>query len=235
MNRVNRVLLYSGGLDSHCAAWIWKPDLCLYVFTGAPYELWELENMRHNLTAPAPVHEIYGTDLSAHALPNHMVPQRNAFLVLHAAFYGNTIAMAVTEGDGITATDKDNYFRDSMTRLLGKLWARTPTSRPVEMVLPWKLKTKSELVRMALRAGMPAADAIATPSCYMPNGDACGTCNACVRKWVALELNGIEWHLRDRAAASITDATIAAAKAGKYRMREGAETLEALRLIGRLP
>lgn len=235
MNRVDKVLLYSGGLDSHCAAWIWKPHLCLYLRTGAPYEPWELMNIRQRLTVPAPMLEVQGTDLTPHMRPDFLVPQRNAFLVLHAAYYGDTIALAVTEGDGsIKATDKDHFFRDAMTRLLGKLWNREATAKPVQLVLPWKLYTKAELVRMALQAGMSVDDAIATPSCYLPDGGDCGTCHACVRKWVALEVNGIHWAMRERAAASVSDATIAAAQAGKYRLREGGETLEALRRIGRL-
>lgn len=235
MNRVDKVLLYSGGLDSHCAAWIWKPDLCLYVHTGAPYEAWELENIRSRLTVPAPMLEIDGTCLLPHMHGDFVIPQRNAFLVLHAAYYGNTIAMAVTEGDGASATDKDHYFRDRMTMLLQRLWSRTATSSPVELVLPWKLRTKAELVRMALEAGMPREDAIATPSCYLPDGGDCGTCKACVRKWIALEVNGIHWAMRERAAASVSDETIAAAQAGQYRLREGADTLKALRRVGRLP
>lgn len=195
---VSRVLLYSGGIDSHCLAWLWHPDLLLYVRTGAPYEAVELDRVQAlNASGelPAPLLVVDGPMLQQYALPSALVPQRNALLCLYGAYYGNRIALGAVRGD--RGNDKDAKFVRNMSNLVAHLWARQWWTAGVEKAVecPAIHQTKGQLLTMALECGMPAAHALAAPSCY-EHGD-CGRCAACLRKWVALRAAGLEWQLPD--------------------------------------
>ncbi|MFC7328855.1 7-cyano-7-deazaguanine synthase [Marinactinospora rubrisoli] len=187
---MTRVLLYSSGLDSYCAAWLWRPDLCLYVDLGTGYNAPEIRLLGH---APAATRTT-SLDLSPWERPeDRIIPLRNLMLACVAAQYGETIAMAATAGDRVL--DKTPTFASMTSHLLTWLWQpqHWTEGKTVDLVLPVKHLSKSELVRAALDAGADPADiGSRTWSCYTPTaeGTECGACKPCARKWVALVANG---------------------------------------------
>lgn len=188
------VLLYSGGLDSYCLAALEQPDVLLSMDTGTAYGAVEQAVMKtppgledRLITARLP--------LAQWERPSDLIlPGRNAYLVLSAAQYGDTIMLAATAGDRVK--DKDEPFRDYMNALLRHIYSPQwwlPEGRPVELVLPLKHLTKRQIVARYVAAGHdPALLATDTFSCYDPEGfRCCGWCKPCRRKWVALVINGV--------------------------------------------
>lgn len=183
------VLLYSGGLDSLCTAWLLKPDTLLYVPHGAPYETTEL------LACAAvglPVTIATRTlDFSSITRVDYIVPNRNAHLVLAASLYGERILLGAVAGD--RSKDKDHGFCHLITGLLNYMWQEqhwTP-ARKFEVLLPVVHLTKSMLLAGALKRGLPVSKVLDSYSCYTGADVACGVCKPCVRKFVALVNNKV--------------------------------------------
>lgn len=191
----SRVLLYSGGLDSYCLAWGWAqerpPDLCLYVDTRSVYA-----DKERAYLAPPPWNIPVAVDtrltLADCERPDGIVPNRNSFLVLVAAYYGTHISLAATAGD--RSADKTVWWARDCTALLNRAFGVQhwcPDGRTFTVELPGCLFTKTQLVAGYLAAGGPPAALLSTVSCYHPTLLHCGQCKACVRRWVALQLNGL--------------------------------------------
>lgn len=187
------VLLYSGGLDSYCAAHIAEPDVLLTVDTGTAYGQVELDRMTLPNIGATHRHVVLD-NLSQWERADLILPGRNAHLALAAAQYGDTIYLGATAGDRVT--DKDVLFAHHMTTLLAHLyqpqwWIKSGARKRVE--LPVKDYSKGELVAKYLElGGDPDRLVTDTFSCYYPrNGGACGECKPCVRRYIALLVNGI--------------------------------------------
>ena len=190
------VALYSGGIDSFCMAALLEPDVLLSFNLGGRYgheEQWRLQ-------APPGLEdriEYADLDLGQWELPeNFIIPARNAILVLAAVNYGSTIYLgSVAKSRG---ADKDETFRDRLNHLMEHLFSPQdiwiPLGRNVKVELPVYHLTKTQLVANTLEAGVPG-EAIRdrTFSCYTPrpDGQECGNCKPCGRKWAALAANGI--------------------------------------------
>jgi 7-cyano-7-deazaguanine synthase in queuosine biosynthesis len=67
---------------------------------------------------------------------------------------------------------------------------------PVNIVLPFKDKTKTELLKMYLEQGGDINKAYnETISCYNPvNGSSCMSCSSCMSKFVAFYNNGYKFN-----------------------------------------
>ncbi len=223
-----KVLLYSGGLDSHILARLWKPDVCLYVHTRSRYGALEFAHLR-----PPPHGELvvdFRLTLEDVERKDLIVPHRNAFLVLVAAYYGTEIALAATAGD--RSTDKDNRFAAAMESLLDHIYQPqhwTGAGLDFHVELPVKDKTKRQLVREWVASGGDPAELARVVSCYDGASVACGRCKACARKWVALYLEGIECAFDSDPALYFTPDMVAKARTGDYRGdAEDADMIEAL-------
>jgi len=185
------VQLYGGGIDSLCISYLVKPDVKVYFNLGteeAPHE----EKVARRRGAIID----YRFTLKDQVLPNKILPLRNLLLVAGAAYYGNYIIVGSTAGD--TTKDKDERFMVLCTELLQHVLVGDPDkSLPwfndgVAVVAPRRNSTKAELVREYLTAGGSAQDLIINSrSCYHSGALECGVCRSCVRKYVALKLNGI--------------------------------------------
>lgn len=192
------VLLYSGGMDSYCAAALLRPDVLLHVDTGTAYGDVEASLLR----APAGCPEVTRTalrDLGGWERPGSLIlPGRNAHLVLLGAHYADRVWLGATAGDRVQ--DKDPEFAARISMLLGHMYGPQwwlPEGRDVRCELPVKHLTKHGLVCAYLGAG-GEAEALRTDtlSCYYPDHSAgiahglpaahCGRCKPCVRKWIAL-------------------------------------------------
>jgi 7-cyano-7-deazaguanine synthase in queuosine biosynthesis len=234
------VLLFSGGLDSLCTAYLMRPQVLLYVPMGMRYEEPELERIRKFLqpqmlmSGLAPVTVVRDTlNLKEWERPDKIVPNRNALLVLVASMYGDNISLAAVAGD--RSCDKDDTFCWAMTQLLRHTWQAqhwTP-ARNITVDLPVKLYTKSKLLERALFSGMPAQLALDSWSCYEAGIQPCGVCKPCVRKYVALTIckvhipNGYYQH-SPLTAPWINDALRAIRSDSGWRKEEDADFLQVM-------
>ena len=196
------VLLFSGGMDSLCLAFLEKPDVLLYVPSnsncyGVQEDLCirqlaeQNDFIRDRLQALSP----QTLNLSPYERDDLIIPNRNAHLVLLASNYGDNIMLAAMQGD--RSTDKDETFCKLMTALLDHMWSEQHWThqRSFRITLPGKSITKTQLVsRFLLESGESSELLFTSFSCYSPTdeGKHCGICKPCARKRVALANNGIE-------------------------------------------
>ena len=194
------VLLFSGGLDSLCYAHLLKPDLLLYIPTGARYEKteswWVSQLVYQNMLPPGSEFLTLGgvLDVGRYERDDMIVPNRNAHLVLLASHYGDTIWLSSVAGD--RSTDKDDAFYGWMKVLLDHMWTRQHWTdyRQFKIDAPLKHITKTRLVRMFLSDGGNREALRVSYSCYRGERRHCGVCKPCFRKRVALENNDICLH-----------------------------------------
>jgi len=229
------VLLFSGGLDSLIYARLLKPDLLLYVPTGARYEdteSWWVSQLLHQGMLPKESEFLTlggALDLGRYERDDLIVPNRNAHLVLLASHYGDTIYLASVYGD--RSSDKDEGFYARMWGLLNHMWQgqHWTAERRFKVDAPFKDATKRELVKDYLEDGHDPDAFRVSYSCYRGERKHCGVCKPCFRKRVALELNGIVlkdywekdfWHER-----WFSD-LLPLMKKGEYRGREDADVME---------
>lgn len=195
------VLLFSGGMDSLCYAHLLKPDLLVYIPTGAHYEdaesWWVSQLLFQNLLPHDSEFLTLGgaLDLSRYERTDMIVPNRNAHLVMLASHYGDTVFLSSVEGD--RSADKDENFYALMVVLLDQMWKEQhwTQARQFKIEAPFKHLTKRELVRRYLDQGYDPAGFRVSYSCYRGQRQHCGVCKPCFRKRVALELNDV--FLRD--------------------------------------
>lgn len=187
---MKRVLLFSGGMDS-LVAWhqLGQPQR-VYVRIGAPYEARELESIgRRGLKDGLLVLDA-GRWLGKTANADGRVPLRNLTFALAAAAHTGADEVVLGALAGETSPDKSRRF----ARLASAAMTASE-GRRIRLALPFRGTTKTQLVALGLRSVGPVALASA-PSCYasvLPKGVAgCGTCSSCLRRWVAMTLNGLE-------------------------------------------
>lgn len=230
-----KVLLYSGGLDSYCAAYVWHPDTLLHVDMGTAYGIQELEKLHK---APLPV-TVVDLDLVAWEREDKIIPMRNLLLVTLASVYGDQVGLAATKGDRVL--DKSQGFALLATNVLSYLWQPqhwTVGRDAVDVVLPVKHLTKTQLVREALSIGAPPEGMWRdTFSCYTPNmaGAECGECKPCARKWVALKANVLISPNMDAGEYVLREYWPAILNGGWDRgAEEATDVITALRFAGRI-
>lgn len=179
------VQLTSSGIDSACIAHLAHSDKQVYFHLGAPY------NNSEALHLPFGTLIDYSIKLGHRIRPNHILPRRNAFLILAAAFYGDRVLLGSTAGD--TTKDKDTVFLQHMNNLLEHMGSDPGKCEKAVVVAPFAHLTKRELVAKYLKEGGAPASLRSAWSCYNVVGDQeCGECRSCIRKYTALELNGID-------------------------------------------
>lgn len=201
------VALYSGGLDSYIMATLTHPDILLHVNLHGAYGNAETRALK---TPPGMEHKLVTLDhpqLAQYEYPDrrYIIPARNAFLILLAAQYGNTIylgSIAASRG-----SDKDEKFRRHINKLLAHIWSPQPywlpDGRPTRVEYPLGKMTKAQAVAAALKHGAtPDELRDNTFTCYTPNpdGSPCEKCAPCGRKWAALAANNINPGYNGRAA-----------------------------------
>lgn len=242
-----RVLLFSGGLDSLCAAWLLKPDVLLFLKHGQRYESAESAAItwlqrRGQLPPQSQVVESTALQLGQFERPDAIIPMRNLLFVTVASLYGETVYLSAVDGD--RSLDKSKPFFIHSSDLLTYLYGPQHWCEPrnIQVAAPFHHMTKTDMVRHYLQAGAPAAALLTGLSCYdMDKHEArsarpCGICKACFRKWVALQNNGVEIPAGYFAAAPWTAPWLAealpAVREGSYRGREDGDWVRALDAVG---
>ena len=197
VERVTRVLLYSGGMDSYALAHLWRPDILLYVDMKTSYSDAEVNAVKraHGASGKLVMTQL---DLSRWELPNGIIPGRNLMLATIATNYaapgalGVQIALAATAGDRVL--DKSVPFAAQASGILTYMWQpqHWTNGLQVQVVLPAKHLSKRQLiVDYAMDGGSLQRLADQSFSCYHPTYSqqqwhVCGQCKPCIRKWVAL-------------------------------------------------
>lgn len=189
----NKVLLYSGGMDSWLINKIWKPDVLLYVDLNGRYNSEEMKYLPENC-------KLVKLDLSAYERDDKIIPLRNLYLVMLATNYladeGGEICLGATAGDRVL--DKSYTFAEKTSDLLSYLYSQqwwNPTAKDIKVCLDFKDKTKVDLVNMYKDMGGTVQEVWNDSfSCYEPNedGTVCYSCKPCFRKAVACWSCGFE-------------------------------------------
>lgn len=195
--RDSHAILFSGGLDSMCAAVLNPSHQLLRVGTGSKYDVVEQRQSRLIVKAWGGRSLLNINDvlnLGVYEQQDALVPARNALIALVAAQHATELTLAAVAGDGTHATDKDQRFADMISELLAKLFGEG------SVVLPYRKWSKLQLLKHALDFDHDAVLA-ALPhvwSCYEPvqismgrgrmkyRYDHCGQCKACIRLHGAL-------------------------------------------------
>jgi len=236
-----KVLLFSGGLDSFIISQLEKPDVLLHVTMGSVYT--EVERNRLDVL----VEKGYinndqivisnNIDLQEFEREDAIIPNRNIYLITLASHHGNTILFGSINGD--RSCDKDEPFYEKMTNLLDHVWQAQhwTKERKFSITAPYKDKTKTEIVKMYLDAGLPSEALFDSYSCYSGKETHCGSCKPCFRKWVALVNNELSipkgYFLEDPSDSPHIKNNLEAIKLGTYRGAEDSEILRALEILGK--
>lgn len=181
---MKKVLLRSSGIDSHCIEYLESPDISVYFDLHHEYNKEELKHLPEHVVIDDML------DLGAHIKDNYILPRRNAFLILGAAFYGDVVMLGTTAGD--STKDKDDGFIVRMNELLAYMGNDPGKCTHVRIVAPYMGTTKRDIVKQYVNNGGDVTSLLNTRSCYNIQERECGVCRSCLRKYVALFLNGID-------------------------------------------
>lgn len=236
------VLLFSGGMDSVMFDLLLKPDVLLYIPTGSNYENIETmkikELARNNIIDGDKLIIMKETlNLSPFERDDLIVPNRNAYLVLMASHFGETIYLGSVYGD--RSYDKDKTFYKLMEDLLNHMWLEQhwTEQREFSVTSPYKDTTKTELIKEYVAAGGKVQNILDSYSCYRGLTQACGICKPCVRKAVSLYCNEIDvpedYFEQEPMTAPWIKEVYPLMLKGEYRGREDAEFLKAIKLKAR--
>lgn len=184
-----KVLLYSGGMDSWLIDKLWKPDVKLFFNIGTANSNYELERVKkdkNTIIIDMPLSQFEQKD------NNYYLPLRNLHFVAMAAHYGDVICLGATGSS--THKDKNDVFANLSENALNYLLSEDPTrTEPVQVVMPYRGKTKTEILAEYLAQGGDINKCYdETFSCYNPdeNGKPCMQCTSCLSKFTAFYNNG---------------------------------------------
>jgi 7-cyano-7-deazaguanine synthase len=183
----NPILLFSGGMDSYIAwHYLGKPK-CVYFKIGHRYMRNELEQVA-KLRKMDKELEIEFDDtfnLTWWEEPDAYIPARNLLLITGATRYSDNIVLVVQKGE-TNLGDRSKEFFSNTEKTLSEM-----LGRKITIETPFWEMTKVDMVKWYLEQGLPAENLLVTTSCYTGREIACGKCSACVRRAIALELNGL--------------------------------------------
>ena len=183
----NRVLLFSGGLDSFIAYhYLGNHIKTVYFNTGIKYSDEEERVIRHLIPDTIIDHSLKLKSREIKGSDTAFIPMRNLHLAMLACKYGDEIIIAGLKDDAVN--DKNPQIFEKMSAILSEL-----NERKIVVRSPFWEMTKADIVKWYLDGGGNQHDLLKTISCYDPVGtDYCGKCKCCFRKWVALWVNGIK-------------------------------------------
>lgn len=189
--RVTRLLLHSGGLDSHICWLLDRTREPVYVAHGSGNQRRELDTLRqlaaHHADDDQPFGYsiVRGADLSRSVEADGHIAHRNAYLLLTAAMaFPKATEVAYGALRGEASADKSPRFVRAMERMLTE-----SEGRQIDVSAPLLAYTKTQATVIGYRlAGAEALDL--TWSCYHDGSEPCGRCQACYRRHLALWVAG---------------------------------------------
>jgi len=179
-----RVLLFSGGLDSFIAwHFLGKPP-CVYFDIGLPVCKEEIRVIKE-LGVPVTIDTSVNLADREVEGDSKFIPARNLYYAMLACKYSAEIYMAGLSDDNVNDKNRD-IFRE-FSRTLSTL-----NNRDIKILSPFWEYTKADIVKWYLKEVGDTKSLIKTGSCYdLTEGNYCGKCRCCFRKWVALWVNRI--------------------------------------------
>lgn len=221
----DRVLLFSGGMDSFIAwHYLGKPK-CVYFDIGLPICKEEIRVIKE-LGVPVTIDSSINLADREVEGDSKFIPSRNLYYAMLACKYGDQIIMGGLKDDNVN--DKNPEIFKEFSSLL-----TTMNNRPIEVVSPFWTMTKADIVSWYLKQGYEddVSQLIKTGSCYdlynKKNAtNYCGRCRCCFRKWVALWVNGIKINYYNR---DLMAEYLKAARDGKYIKQRNENIIKAIR------
>ena len=179
------ILLFSGGLDSFIAYHFLGKPKCVYFDIGLPICKEEIRVIRE-LGIPVIIDTSVNLADREVEGDSKFIPGRNLYYALLACKYGDEIYMAGLRDDVVN--DKNEPIFQEFSRILSVMYDRT-----IKVLSPFWDMTKADIVKWYLEEVGDIESLIKTGSCYdLTDGNYCGKCRCCFRKWVALWINGIK-------------------------------------------
>lgn len=191
-----KVLLFSSGMDSYIINELEKPDVLLFIDNKSNYSKLEMNYLKRTKHTNL----VFVEDFINHSsieLDNMIIPGRNLYFVMIAAYFGEEIILGATAGD--RSTDKDEKFARLASDLLSHMYQEQHwcTKGDIHVNLKYKSWTKEDLVVdycvKNQKYGLSNKQSIdklleESFSCYHPteDGEQCNSCKPDVRKWLAI-------------------------------------------------
>lgn len=217
MSRLDEVLLFSGGLDS-LIAWefLGRPER-MYAALGHRYEGPERATLEPDVVVDRSL------DLSAWEEPDAFIPMRNLLLACIAARKADTVWLVVQQ-DEMSISDRSPRFFADVSSLLTYL-----LGRKVVVDTPFRELDKTDMVEWWLAEGLGEERLVESWSCYVQGDIECGACAACLRKFIALKLNGVSgrW-LVDPTTTPIAEEYRSRARSLRYSPKRRSRIFDAL-------
>jgi 7-cyano-7-deazaguanine synthase in queuosine biosynthesis len=193
------VLCVSGGVDSTIAFFYLNKPQPIYFKLNHKYERKEmncLKKLEKKIDGFTPLYEdslklgrFEWGDNTPHPA---YIPLRNLFLAMLASMYGERIYIVGVKGDRVE--DKSPEAYKVMSFAIN--FIKKPIEKKVEILSPFWEMSKGEVVKWFVNnyGKEYAKDILYTSvSCYDDKTlGQCGRCNSCFRKWIGLEVGGIE-------------------------------------------
>ena len=210
-SRNDRILLYSGGIDSFCAYHFLGKPQTVYFYLHSKYSMKEWRYIQKEI--PSTILDSSLDIRTREQGEKAYVPFRNLLLAIQASHYADIIYIAGLKDDQVR--DKNEQAFAMMSSVLSTL-----EDRKIEVLSPFWDMTKADVVRWYLQ-NCPegtkqerAQKLVDTVSCYAPDEQSyCGACPCCFRKWVALRTNDVPLDFYNEA---LMDEYYQAAKQEKY-------------------
>ncbi len=190
------IVLYSGGLDSFITLEYVRSEFsdqeveAIYLPLGHRYEPQERKAIGDTYLETLVMTGL--RDLGTHEEEDAYIHHRNAFLCLMVAkrIPAGTVGRIwlTVQKDELSIPDRTPEFMRDMGELLSTLGSTITISSP------WLHKDKTDMVDWYLNEYEDGdVEALKrTHSCYRPAIFPCGDCPACIRRYIAMYLNGIE-------------------------------------------
>lgn len=184
-----RILLFSGGLDSFIAWHYLNYPPVLFMKAGQSYESKEFATVKYfsSRYKNMELHIDESINVSSWEEPNDYIPYRNVFFTMVASLYAPLVYLVGIRGDSV---DDNN---PAATNNMGRFYNNFNHNESVKITSPFYEMSKSQIIRWYLKSGLSQNDLLRTRSCYDNRSkNQCGKCGSCFRRWVAFENNGIK-------------------------------------------
>jgi 7-cyano-7-deazaguanine synthase in queuosine biosynthesis len=232
MERADKILLFSGGVDSVVAYFYLNKPKCLHVDMFTIYSRMEDESIEKFEENTNCFCYNFSLDLSYFEQPDANIPARNVLLLTMGAYYADNIYLVAQRGEDLGADRCGSFFK-RMSQTLTDCHQRKIVCDPV-----FPGKTKQDMVKFYKEQKLPIQYLLDAYSCYSGQERACSTCPACFRKFIALEYNRIDTSsIIDRGKLLNSSTTINYLKNmkdihTKYDRKRVKQTLETLKQFG---
>ena len=194
-----KILLLSGGLDSACSLFLFKPDYAITINIGVDYNLAESFSVKYlsekyrllfgNITKFITINNVL--NLKRYEKEDNEIPMRNLYLIMVAI---NEIKLLepnveildivlVVQKDEMDIPDRKIKFFNRAEEILSSL-----SGININLRLPFLYKDKTDIlseVKNTYGEELARSIYMYSYSCYNLSITECGNCKACFRKWVA--------------------------------------------------